>query len=72
MALYQREMIGRTLHRLSCDLYSKQTHFILELVQNCDDNKCAGFLHEDSVVQGGGGVSITPSRTGDLGCMWVV
>ena len=29
---------GRSLDRLSKDLYSKDTHFVLELVQNADDN----------------------------------
>lgn len=31
------ERLGRALHRLSQDLYSKDVHFILELVQNADD-----------------------------------
>lgn len=30
--------LGRALHRLSQDLYSKDVHFVLELVQNADDN----------------------------------
>lgn len=34
----QREREGRSLHRLSADLYNKDTHFVLELVQNADDN----------------------------------
>ena len=34
----QREREGRSLHRLSTELYSKDTHFVLELVQNADDN----------------------------------
>ena len=34
----QEERIGRSLDRLSRDLYSKDTHFVLELVQNADDN----------------------------------
>lgn len=29
---------GRALHRLSQDLYSKHIHFVLELIQNADDN----------------------------------
>lgn len=34
----QQERLGRSLDRLSKDLYSKDTHFVLELVQNADDN----------------------------------
>ena len=34
----QNERIGRALQRLSQELYSKDTHFVLELVQNADDN----------------------------------
>ena len=34
----QREREGRGLHRLSTELYSRDTHFVLELVQNADDN----------------------------------
>ena len=34
----QNERIGRALQRLSQELYSKNTHFVLELVQNADDN----------------------------------
>ncbi|XP_060075304.1 uncharacterized protein LOC132554994 [Ylistrum balloti] len=33
-----QERLGRSLDRLSKDLYSKDTHFVLELVQNADDN----------------------------------
>ena len=31
--------LGRSLKRLAEDLYSKETHFVLELIQNADDNK---------------------------------
>ncbi|KAM3357023.1 hypothetical protein P3S68_023737 [Capsicum galapagoense] len=31
-------LLGRALHRLSQELYSQDSHFILELVQNADDN----------------------------------
>eukprot|EP00947_MAST-08B_sp_MAST-8B-sp1_P002414 g2414.t1 len=31
-------MLDRSLERLAYDLYSKETHFLLELVQNADDN----------------------------------
>ena len=34
----QKEREGRGLQRLSQELYSKDTHFVLELVQNADDN----------------------------------
>ena len=34
----QREREGRGLHRLSSELYARDTHFVLELVQNADDN----------------------------------
>lgn len=33
-----QQKLNRTLRLLSEDLYSKQTHFVLELVQNADDN----------------------------------
>ena len=32
------DRLGRALQRLSQDLYSKDVHFVLELVQNADDN----------------------------------
>lgn len=34
----QNDRLGRALQRLSQDLYSKDVHFVLELVQNADDN----------------------------------
>lgn len=34
----QRERLGRSLNRLSSELYNKDIHFVLELVQNADDN----------------------------------
>ncbi|KAJ8246365.1 hypothetical protein GJAV_G00266920 [Gymnothorax javanicus] len=34
----QQERQGRSLQRLSDELYSKTTHFVLELIQNADDN----------------------------------
>ncbi len=34
-------MIERSLEKLSNDLYSEQGHFVLELVQNADDNQYA-------------------------------
>ena len=38
LMLKQQERLGRSLDRLSRDLYSKDTHFVLELIQNADDN----------------------------------
>jgi hypothetical protein len=32
------ELIGRSLETLSKELYNKDTHFVLELIQNADDN----------------------------------
>ena len=34
-----QERMGRSLKRLSEELYSKDTHFVLELIQNADDNE---------------------------------
>lgn len=34
-----REREGRSLNRLSRELYTKDSHFVLELVQNADDNE---------------------------------
>ncbi|XP_066520431.1 uncharacterized protein wu:fj29h11 isoform X2 [Hoplias malabaricus] len=36
--------LGRSLERLSTELYSKDTHFVLELIQNADDNN---YLQDD-------------------------
>ncbi|KAM4623633.1 uncharacterized protein ACJ7VT_004679 [Polymixia lowei] len=33
-----QERLGRSLDRLSTELYSKDAHFVLELIQNADDN----------------------------------
>uniref|UniRef100_A0A4W4ERA0 HTH OST-type domain-containing protein n=1 Tax=Electrophorus electricus TaxID=8005 RepID=A0A4W4ERA0_ELEEL len=33
-----QQRLGRSLERLSTELYSKDTHFVLELIQNADDN----------------------------------
>ena len=38
VAQKQRLREGRSLKRLSLELYSKDTHFVLELIQNADDN----------------------------------
>lgn len=37
--------MGRALQRLSAELYSRDTHFVLELVQNADDNKYPEGVH---------------------------
>uniref|UniRef100_A0A8W8JQP2 Protein NO VEIN C-terminal domain-containing protein n=1 Tax=Magallana gigas TaxID=29159 RepID=A0A8W8JQP2_MAGGI len=42
----QQERLGRSLDRLSKDLYSKDTHFVLELIQNADDNSYPDSLGE--------------------------
>eukprot|EP01105_Mastigella_eilhardi_P010550 TRINITY_DN2467_c0_g1_i2.p1 TRINITY_DN2467_c0_g1~~TRINITY_DN2467_c0_g1_i2.p1 ORF type:complete len:2832 (+),score=526.79 TRINITY_DN2467_c0_g1_i2:983-8497(+) len=34
-----REMATRSIRQLAMDLYSEQVHFLLELLQNADDNK---------------------------------
>ena len=43
----QREREGRGLQRLSSELYTKDTHFVLELIQNADDNS---YLFNESVI----------------------
>ena len=43
----QRAREGRGLHRLSSELYSRDTHFVLELVQNADDNSYPDEMCED-------------------------
>ncbi|WIA32564.1 hypothetical protein OEZ86_003378 [Tetradesmus obliquus] len=35
----QNARLGRALQRLSQELYSSSSHFVLELVQNADDNR---------------------------------
>ena len=44
MAEKQREREGRGIKRLSLELYSKDTHFVLELIQNADDNDYHALL----------------------------
>ncbi|PKA63942.1 hypothetical protein AXF42_Ash004952 [Apostasia shenzhenica] len=54
----QHARLGRALHCLSQELYSQDSHFILELVQNADDNSYHGtveptlvfILHASGVV----------------------
>ncbi|XP_050398302.1 uncharacterized protein LOC126816138 isoform X1 [Patella vulgata] len=48
-----QERQGRSLDRLSKDLYSKDTHFVLELIQNADDNS-----YSDEVVNSTQGPSV--------------
>ncbi|XP_056016364.1 uncharacterized protein LOC125663893 [Ostrea edulis] len=43
----QQERLGRSLDRLSKDLYSKDTHFVLELIQNADDNSYPDDLQKN-------------------------
>ncbi|CAC5410109.1 unnamed protein product [Mytilus coruscus] len=47
LKIVQDERLGRSLDRLSKDLYSKDTHFVLELIQNADDNDYPEFLAEN-------------------------
>ncbi|XP_020577355.1 uncharacterized protein LOC110022648 [Phalaenopsis equestris] len=54
----QHARLGRALHCLSQELYSQDSHFILELVQNADDNiypdnvepELVFILHEKGIV----------------------
>ena len=48
VAQKQRQREGRGLQRLSKELYSKDTHFVLELIQNADDNS-----YDESVLLAG-------------------
>ena len=41
-----RAMLGRSLQKLAVELYSTQEHFVLELLQNADDND-----YEDGILQ---------------------
>ncbi|KAI4342574.1 hypothetical protein MLD38_027187 [Melastoma candidum] len=41
----QHDRLGRALHCLSRELYSQDSHFLLELVQNADDNKYPANAH---------------------------
>ena len=52
----QQERLGRSLDRLSRDLYNKDTHFVLELIQNADDNSYPddmfGYVPGNSMKKG--------------------
>ena len=52
IAKKQQEREGRSLQRLSQELYSKDTHFVLELVQNADDNFYPPHLTNTYVARG--------------------
>lgn len=45
-----RERQGRSLHRLSQELYTKDSHFVLELIQNADDNEYPDDMLEKPTV----------------------
>ncbi|XP_069785977.1 uncharacterized protein [Narcine bancroftii] len=47
MQVHQNRL-GRSLERLSTELYSKDTHFVLELIQNADDNSYPPFDDDTS------------------------
>ncbi|ETV63976.1 hypothetical protein H257_19087, partial [Aphanomyces astaci] len=53
----QQDRLERALQRLSAELYSTSTHFVLELLQNADDNAyaphvapCAEFVVRDDAI----------------------
>ena len=46
-----REREGRSLQRLSNELYSKDSHFVLELIQNADDNDYPERYMESNAVE---------------------
>ncbi|GJZ17265.1 histidine kinase-, DNA gyrase B-, and HSP90-like ATPase family protein [Tanacetum coccineum] len=48
----QNARLGRALHSLSVDLYSQDSHFLLELIQNADDNvyPCETFILQETGV----------------------
>ncbi|KAI5103032.1 hypothetical protein C0J45_6613 [Silurus meridionalis] len=46
----QQARLGRSLERLSTELYSKETHFVLELIQNADDNSYTVDRKEDPAL----------------------
>ena len=74
----QNERIGRALQRLSQELYSKDTHFVLELVQNADDNVyAAGVLPALEFVLQDSGIAVlnnevrTPlGQCSCVSCVW--
>ncbi|KAL3160999.1 hypothetical protein ABBQ38_009386 [Trebouxia sp. C0009 RCD-2024] len=61
----QNERIGRALQRLSQELYAKDTHFVLELVQNADDNSYApGVLPALEFVLQDTGITVLNNEVG--------
>ncbi|XP_073345224.1 uncharacterized protein [Pagrus major] len=80
MQVHQNRL-GRSLDRLSTELYSKDTHFVLELIQNADDNSYpseAGLLPALALVVERDCITILNNETGfqerniraicDVGC----
>lgn len=49
---------GRALHRLSQDLYSKHIHFVLELIQNADDNNYEAHVPAMEFILQDAGITI--------------
>nr|XP_040032429.1 protein NO VEIN isoform X2 [Gasterosteus aculeatus aculeatus] len=49
MQIHQ-DRLGRSLDRLSTELYSKDTHFVLELIQNADDNSYPSEVAADPAL----------------------
>ncbi|CAM4834054.1 unnamed protein product [Rotaria magnacalcarata] len=41
-----QDLLGECLKKLAGDLYSEQGHFVLELIQNADDNDYSDFTNE--------------------------
>ncbi|XP_059138506.1 uncharacterized protein LOC131926926 isoform X3 [Physella acuta] len=65
LMLKQQERQGRSLQRLSKDLYSKETHFVLELIQNADDNNYQGEVTPSvKFVIDASGVTVLNNETG--------
>ncbi|KAM8729268.1 uncharacterized protein AB9X84_026582 isoform 1-T2 [Acanthopagrus schlegelii] len=80
MQVHQNRL-GRSLDRLSTELYSKDTHFVLELIQNADDNSYpseTGFLPALALVVEKDCITVLNNETGfqesniraicDVGC----
>lgn len=60
VAAKQREREGRGIKRLSLELYSKDTHFVLELIQNADDNSYPGMVETGKPAAWEGLAGATP------------
>ncbi|KAM9837751.1 uncharacterized protein ACBR49_018381 isoform 2-T3 [Aulostomus maculatus] len=62
-----QDRLGRSLDRLSTELYSKDTHFVLELIQNADDNSYpleAGVVPALAVVVERDCITVLNNETG--------